>query len=211
MKRLLDGYRRFRRDVFPQWKDRFRLLADRQQPDVLFITCADSRVVPDLILQTEPGDMFLCRTVGNIVPPHGVMAGGVSSTVEYAVEVLHVRHVIICGHSDCGAIKAVLDKRDLTRLPLTAKWLGFVEPAWKHLEAGIPDDPRLLHTALIHANVIAQLENLKTHPEVARAVAHKTLEVHGWYYDILTGAIEAYDQNTRRFVPLEHAASTTER
>jgi carbonic anhydrase len=211
MKPLLDGYRRFRRDVFPQWKDRFRLLADRQQPDVLFITCADSRVVPDLILQTEPGDMFLCRNVGNIVPPHGVMAGGVSSTVEYAVEVLHVRHVIICGHSDCGAIKAVLDKRDLTRLPLTAKWLGFVEPAWKHLEAGIPNDPRLLHTALIHANVIAQLENLKTHPEVARAVAHKTLEVHGWYYDILSGAIEAYDQNTRHFAPLEHAVSAAER
>src|SRR5579875_259011 len=108
MKRLLEGYAKFRSSVFPQAKDRFRLLADRQAPDALFITCADSRVVPDLILQTEPGDMFLCRAVGNIVPPHGSMPGGISSTIEYAVEVLRVRHITICGHSDCGAIKAVL-------------------------------------------------------------------------------------------------------
>jgi carbonic anhydrase len=212
MQRLLQGYARFRRDIFPQHRDRFRLLAERQQPDVLFITCADSRVVPDLILQTEPGDMFLCRAVGNIVPPHGSMPGGISSTIEYAVEVLHVRHIIVCGHSDCGAIKAVLppdpadsrDHRNLSRLPLTAKWLGYVEPAWKYLPPGIPaDDHRALHTALIRANVIAQLENLKTHPEVARALAHDVLQVHGWYYDILTGSVEAWDSEQRRFLVLE--------
>ena len=216
MKRLLDGYARFRRDVFPGMKDHFHLLADMQKPDALFITCADSRVVPDLILQTEPGDMFLCRTAGNIVPPHGQVAGGVSSTIEYAVEVLHVHHIIVCGHSDCGAIKAVLPldnndpaaRRGLARLPLTAKWLGYVEPAWKYLPPGIsPADPHTLHTALIHANVIAQLENLKTHPEVARALAHNPLEVHGWYYDILTGAIETWDQQRRQFLPLEDWAS----
>jgi carbonic anhydrase len=206
MQRLLDGYFRFRRDVFPRWKDRFRLLADRQAPEALFITCSDSRVVPDLILQTEPGDMFLCRTAGNIVPPYGQMAGGVSATVEYAVEVLEVPHIIVCGHSDCGAIKAMLDHRDLSRLPVTAKWLGFIEPAWKYLEGGIPDDPRELHRALIRANIIAQLENLKQHPAVARALAHQRLAVHGWYYDILTGAIDAYDQNERKFAPLEQLA-----
>ena len=205
MQKLLDGYAKFRNQVFPQQKDRFRLLADRQAPDALFITCSDSRVVPDLILQTEPGDIFVCRTAGNIVPPHGQMAGGVSATIEYAVEVLKVRHIIVCGHSDCGAIKAITDRRDLSRLPLTAKWLGFIEPAWKHLESGIPDDPRVLHTALIHANVIAQYEHLRTHPEVARALAHKKLQVHGWYYDILTGAIEAYDPQDRKFIPLEQS------
>lgn len=205
MQKLLDGYAKFRNQVFPQQKDRFRLLADRQAPDALFITCSDSRVVPDLILQTEPGDIFVCRTAGNIVPPHGQMAGGVSATIEYAVEVLNVSHIIVCGHSDCGAIKAITDRRDLSRLPLTAKWLGFIEPAWKHLESGIPDDPRALHTALIHANVIAQYEHLRTHPEVARALAHKKLQVHGWYYDILTGAIEAYDPQDRKFIPLEQS------
>lgn len=206
MQRLLDGYRRFRRDAFPKSKDRFRLLADRQAPEALFITCADSRVVPDLILQTEPGDMFLCRAIGNIVPPQGAMPGGISATIEYAVDVLEVPHVIICGHSDCGAIKAMFDRRDLSRLPLTARWLGFIEPAWKHLEGGIPDDPRELHRALIRANVIAQLENLKTHAAVARALAHQRLSVHGWCYDILTGAIDAYQQDERKFVPLEHFA-----
>lgn len=204
MQRLLEGYARFRRDVFPAAKDRFHLLADRQQPDVLFITCADSRVVPDLMLQTEPGDMFLCRVVGNIVPPHGELPGGVSSTLEYAVEVLRVRHVIVCGHSDCGAIKAVLNRGSLARLPLTAQWLGYVERAWNYLDSSVDrNDPRALHTALIHANVLAQLENLKTHPEVARGLAEKRLAVHGWYYDIMTGAIEAWNQKLRRFAPLE--------
>lgn len=202
MQRLLDGYKRFRRDVFPQWKDRFRLLADRQAPEALFITCADSRVVPDLILQTEPGDMFLCRAVGNIVPPHGAMPGGISSTIEYAVEVLRVKHIIICGHSDCGAVKAAIHRESLANLPLTAKWLGFIEPAWRHLESGIPDDPSELHRALIRANVIAQLENLRQHPTVANALAHERLAVHGWCYDILTGGIDAYDPRERKFGPL---------
>jgi carbonic anhydrase len=206
MQKLIAGYAQFRNDVFPRQKDRFRLLADRQAPEVLFITCADSRVVPDLILQTEPGDMFLCRAIGNIVPPHGAMPGGISATIEYAVDVLEVPHIIVCGHSDCGAIKAMFDRRDLSRLPLTAKWLGFIEPAWKYLEAGIPDHPRELHRALIRANVIAQFENLKTHPAVARALAHQRLAIHGWYYDILTGAIDAWDQQERKFVALENAA-----
>ena len=204
MQSLLEGYRRFRREVFPHKKDRFHLLAELQKPDTLFITCADSRVVPDLILQTEPGDLFLCRTVGNIVPPHGQLPGGVSSTVEYAVEVLHVHHIIVCGHSDCGAMKAVMDQPDLSRLPLTAKWLGFAEAAWGHLDPGVDrGDAKALHTALIHANVLAQVENLKTHPEVSRGLAAGKLQVHGWYYDILTGAIDAWDSDQRRFRPLE--------
>jgi carbonic anhydrase len=206
MKRLLEGYARFRKDIFPQTKNRFRLLADRQQPEFLFITCADSRVVPDLIFQTEPGDMFLCRAVGNIVPPHGAMPGGISSTIEYAVAVLHVKHIIVCGHSDCGAAKAAMERSSLDRLPLTAKWLGYIETAWKYLDPETSDDPQARHTALIHANVIAQVENLKTHPEVRRATAEGTLDVHGWYYDILTGSIEAYDPEQRRFVPLEELA-----
>ncbi|MGA8110996.1 MAG: carbonic anhydrase [Acidobacteriaceae bacterium] len=212
MKRLQEGYARFRKEVFPGAKDRFRLLADRQQPEFLFITCSDSRVVPDLIFQTEPGDLFLSRTIGNVVPPHGAMPGGVSATIEYAVEVLRVKHIIVCGHSDCGAVKAAIDLRNperssLSRLPLTAQWLGFIEPAWRHLDPGVrTSDPHALHKALIHANVIAQLENLKTHPEVARRLAEKSVEVHGWYYDILSGAVEGYDPGQSGFVALEEIA-----
>ena len=204
MKNLLQGYLRFRKDVFPQRKDHFHLLAEGQAPEVLFITCADSRIVPDLMLQTEPGDLFICRNAGNVVPPFGETAGGVSATVEYAIEVLKVKHVIICGHSDCGAVKAVLDKKDMSRLPITHKWLKYVEAAWKYREPGDPmGDEKAQHTTLIHANVIAQLSNLKTHPEVAAGLANRTLQVHGWYYDILTGAIEVYDQQARKFSPLE--------
>jgi carbonic anhydrase len=143
------------------------------------------------------------------------MPGGISATVEYAVAVLHVQHIIVCGHSDCGAIRAVLPPqpgdtpRDLARLPLTAKWLGYIEPAWKYLPPGTSrTDLPTLHTALIHANVIAQLENLKTHSEVARALAHNKLQVHGWYYDILTGAVEAWDEQKRQFLPLEEQATS---
>ncbi|MGB6133279.1 MAG: carbonic anhydrase [Acidobacteriaceae bacterium] len=207
MKRLLQGYARFRREVFPEKKDHFHLLSELQTPDVLFITCADSRVVPDLILQTEPGDLFVCRTAGNVVPPHGYMPGGVSATVEYAVEVLQVKHIIICGHSDCGAVKAMFDRRDLSRLPLTARWLGLVEPAWKYVNPDGATDARSQYVALIHANVQAQMANLKTHPEIGRALAEGRLEVHGWYYDILTGAIEAYDERLRTFGPLDETVA----
>lgn len=208
MDRLLDGYRKFRAEAFPGRKDHFRLLASSQAPEVLFITCADSRVVPDLILQSEPGDLFLCRNAGNVIPPGGEMAGGVSATIEYAVEVLKVKHVIVCGHSDCGAVKAALDPtRGLESLPLTEQWLHFIKSAWDYMPPNVPDDPNERHTALIHANVIAQINHLKSHPEIAKGLERGTLQVHGWYYDILTGDLEAYDQTQKRFIPLEQYAA----
>jgi carbonic anhydrase len=202
MKRLLDGYSKFHHHIFPQRKEHFHLLSDRQSPEVLFLTCADSRVVPDLILQTEPGDLFICRDVGNIVPPSGELPGGVTATIEYAVQVLKVKHIIICGHSDCGAIKAAINKESLASLPHAGVWLRYLDSAWKYLDAEERDaEAELL--ALIHANVIAQLENLKTHPEVSAALAENRLQIHGWFYDILTGTIEAYDPATGKFSPLE--------
>jgi carbonic anhydrase len=208
MKNLLQGYLRFRKDVFPQLKDHFHLLADGQAPEVLFITCADSRIVPSLILQTKPGDLFIARNVGNVVPPFGEMPGGMSATIEYAAEVLKVKHVILCGHSDCGALKAVLHKKDVSRLPVTHKWLKYVEAAWQYREPGDPmSDEKAQHTTLIRANIIAQLHNLKTHPEVSAGLAKGNLQIHGWYYDILTGAIEVYDQHARKFAPLEDSIS----
>lgn len=205
---LIEGYRKFRAEEFPQRKEHFRLLADRQAPEALFITCADSRVVPDLILQSEPGDLFLCRNAGNVVPPNGQLAGGVSATIEYAVEVLKVKHVIVCGHSDCGACKAALNPEKIVEsLPLTSQWLHFIEAAWDYMGSEIPEDEAVRHTALIRANVLAQVANLKTHPEVERGLALGTLQVHGWYYDILTGAVEAWSEKEKRFAPLEEMAA----
>jgi carbonic anhydrase len=202
LKRLVDGYRRFQHDEFPGLRKHFRLLSDRQAPETLFVTCADSRVVPNLFLQTEPGDLFICRNVGNVVPPNGELAGGVSATIEYAVQVLKVKHVIICGHSDCGAIKAWLNQESLRSLPAAGRWLKYVDNASKFLDpAAAPGDIE----ATIRANVISQLENLKTHPEVAAALEEKRLEVHGWFYDIMSGTIERYDPPTGKFTPLDSA------
>ena len=213
MQNLIDGYRHFRAEVFPQRKDEFHRLADSQAPSVLFITCSDSRVLPSLIFQTNPGDMFLCRNAGNVVPPAGERAGGVSATIEYAVKVLRVRHIVICGHSDCGAVKATLEPERLRTLPLVAGWMNLVEKA-QWIAGGVTpasgDDHDKDLRKRICANIVGQLANLRTQSAVSEGLARRTLEVHGWYYDILSGAVEAFIPEERRFVPLENLHCLTQ-
>lgn len=202
MQRLIDGHKRFIADVFPQRRSQFRLLADRQAPEWLFITCADSRVLPDLFLGTGPGDLFISRIVGNVVPIPSQDADGVAATIEYAVEVLRVRDAIICGHSDCGAMKAALGHAALEGLPEAERWLQHVEAAFEHRQPLNPADGDSAELAsLIRGNVVAQLLNLRAQPSVARATAEGRLRVHGWYYDILSGRIEEYDEKAGRFMP----------
>ena len=202
MKRLLEGHERFRREVFPVRREHFHLLAEIQQPDVLFVTCSDSRIVPDMIFQSEPGDLFICRNAGNVVPPYGVMAEGksnegISATIEYAVKVLGVGHIIICGHSDCGAARAVFEERDVSTLPMTSRWLTYVQAARPYMHAVDEDADELTRLKeFICANVRRQMENLCTHPEVQEGIAAGTLEVHGWFYEIRTGEIEGVDAQT---------------
>ncbi len=204
MQKLIEGHKRFLAEVFPAKKNRFHLLAESQAPAWLFITCADSRVVPDLILGTEPGDLFIARSIGNVVPVTSFDADGVTATIEYAVEVLKVRHAIVCGHSDCGAMKAALDRRSLVNLPKARRWLDHTETAFTHKQPLNPADGESAELAsLIRGNVVAQLMNLHAQPPVARAVAEGRLTVHGWYYDILTGRIEEYDEKLKKFVELE--------
>jgi carbonic anhydrase len=203
MDRVTEGHRRFLAEVFPERKKQFHLLSDSQAPEYLFITCADSRVVPDLILGTGPGDLFISRNAGNVVPVNAPEGDGVTATIEYAVEVLKVKHAILCGHSDCGALKAAIDRQSLESLPKAKKWLRHVEAAFYHRQPlNIADGEGAELAALIRGNVVAQLENLKAQPSVAWAMKSGRLAVHGWYYDILTGHIERYDEKTRRFVPL---------
>ena len=201
--KLIDGYKCFLAIVFPGRQDKFHLLADQQAPETLFITCSDSRVVPDLILQTQPGDLFITRNAGNVVPIDSNDVDGVTATIEYAVEVLKVKHAILCGHSDCGALKAALNPKDLEKLPKARRWLSHVEGAFSHRQP--PDQADGEHAelaSLIRGNVVAQLLNLRAQPSVARAVMLGRLTVHGWYYNILTGRIERYDEQMRRFLPL---------
>ena len=203
MERLIEGHTKFLAEVFPRRRDQFHLLAESQAPEWLFITCSDSRVLPDLILGTGPGDLFITRNAGNVVPVTGNDVDGCTATIEYAVEVLKVKHAILCGHSDCGAMKAALDRRGLEKLPKASRWLQHVEAAFSHRQPLNPDDgPHAELCSLIRGNVVAQLLNLKAQPAVARASMEGRLMVHGWYYDILSGRIERFDENTRRFVPL---------
>jgi carbonic anhydrase len=203
MDKLIEGHKRFHKNVFPSKRDQFHLLAASQSPEYLFITCSDSRIVPDLILQTGPGDLFITRNAGNVIPITGTEVDGITATIEYAVEVLKVKHAIVCGHSDCGAIKAAVHRKGLEKLPKASRWLHHVEGAFTHRQPLRPEDGEHAELAsIIRGNVIAQLNNLRAQPSVARAVAHGTLEIHGWYYDILTGNIEQYDEQQRKFLPL---------
>ncbi len=203
MQKLIEGHKRFLADIFPARKSHFHLLAESQAPAWLFITCADSRVVPDLILGTDPGDLFIARSIGNVVPVTGHDVDGVTATIEYSVEVLNVRHAIVCGHSDCGAMKAALDRTKLVNLPKARRWLDHVEAAFQHRQPLNPADGDSAELAsLIRGNVVAQLQNLRAQPPVARAIAENRLTVHGWYYDILSGRIEEYDEKQKSFMTL---------
>lgn len=203
MQRLIEGHKHFLNEVFPGKRSQFHLLAEGQAPEWLFITCSDSRIVPDLVLQTGPGDLFITRNAGNVVPITSNDVDGVTATIEYAVEVLKVPYAILCGHSDCGALKAALDRKGLENLPKASRWLEHVEGAFLHKQPLNPADGDGAELAsLIRGNVVAQLMNLHAQPSVAHAVAEGRLEVYGWYYDILTGRIEQYDEKERRFVPL---------
>jgi carbonic anhydrase len=203
MELLIEGHKKFLAEVFPRRRDQFHLLAETQAPETLFITCSDSRVLPDLILGTGPGDLFITRNAGNVVPITTHDVDGVTATIEYAVEVLKVKQAILCGHSDCGAMKAALDRTQLQNLPKASRWLQHVEAAFSHRQPLDPADGQHAELAsLIRGNVVAQLLNLHSQPSVARAVVAGRLTVHGWYYDILTGRIERFDEEMRRFLPL---------
>jgi carbonic anhydrase len=203
MDRLIEGHKKFLSEVFPRRRDQFHLLAESQAPEWLFITCSDSRVLPDLILGTGPGDLFITRNAGNVVPVSSHDVDGCTATIEYAVDVLRVKHAILCGHSDCGAMKAAIDRAGLEKMPKASRWLQHVEAAFSHRQPVDPKDGAQAELcSLIRGNVVAQLQNLHAQPAVCRAAAEGRLMVHGWYYDILSGCIERYDDASRRFDPL---------
>jgi carbonic anhydrase len=202
MQEVIDGFLKFQRDVFPQRRELFRKLASSQTPRTLFISCSDSRMVPELITQREPGDLFVIRNAGNIVPSFGPEPGGVSATVEYAVAALGVSDIVICGHSDCGAMTAVATCQCLDHLPAIAHWLRYADAARLVNDAREHASERERIDSMVRENVIAQLNNLRTHPSVSLALAQGRLHLHGWVYDIESGSIDALHETARDFIPL---------
>jgi carbonic anhydrase len=203
LQRLTDGVRRFQREVYPQQAAFFRELEKGQRPHTLFITCADSRLNPHVLTQTQPGEIFVARTIGNLVPPHGSGDRGTAALMEYAVQVLQVEHVIICGHSSCGAVKSLMDPHDDETVPRVSDWLHYAETARAMTRALAEKAPPIERLKVAtEQNVVAQLANIRTYPAVATAVALGKLDLHGWYYEIGSGGVETLDGVTNTFQPL---------
>lgn len=198
------GVVRFQNEVYPEKKELFEQLSHGQSPEALFITCSDSRIETAMITQTQPGELFICRNAGNIVPPHTNHTGGMTASIEFAVSALRVPHIVICGHTECGAMKGALNPEGLDTLPHVKEWLGYSKAAVDVVETLAPesDDAEKMHM-LLQQNVVLQLQHLKTHPSVAARLAEGDLTLHGWVYDIKTGAVSAWDEAANAFVAVD--------
>lgn len=203
MPKFAAGVVKFQSDVYPQKQDLFETLSQGQSPEALFITCSDSRIETAMITQTEPGELFICRNAGNIVPPHTHHTGGMTASIEFAVAALNVPHIVVCGHSECGAMSGAMNPESLDRLPHVKEWLGYTKAAVDIVnELGREMNDAEKMALLLRQNVILQLQHLRTHPTVATRLAKKELTLHGWVYDIKSGGIEAYDDATGEFSPV---------
>lgn len=203
MPRFAAGVVKFQNEVYPDKKDLFEELSLGQSPEALFITCSDSRIETAMITQTEPGELFICRNAGNIVPPHTHHTGGMTASIEFAVSALKVPHIVVCGHTECGAMKGAMNPAALEKLPHVKEWLGYSRAAVHVVEeigADMSDAERM--NLLLEQNVILQLQHLKTHPSVAARLAKGDLRLHGWVYDIKTGEVHAYDEASNAFEPV---------
>jgi len=208
MQRLIEGVHKFQKDEFGNYRKLFRKLSQEgQNPHTLFITCSDSRVLAELITQSKPGDLFVVKNVGNIVPPANVR-GDTNSTaaaIEFAVETLRVSDIVICGHSQCGAITQLLDKKPVSNstphlrdwLKLAATVLETIKTDYAHLPEGAAKE-----TAAAEENVLFGLDNLHSYPCVQERLVNGSLRLHGWFFKIATAELFAYDPDTRQFLPL---------
>jgi carbonic anhydrase len=209
IRRLLEGVQRFHDNEFPRDHIIFEHLASGQHPHTLFITCADSRIVPELITQTAPGELFVCRNIGNIVPPYSDSSCEISAVIEYACTELRVSEIVVCGHSDCGAMKGLQTPAATEHMPSVTAWLrnaaavcDMVQGTRAELAGAGFGGPEAVQ-ALVEQNVRAQLANLRTHPAVAARIADRSIEIHGWVYDIGAGIIGVFDAEECELLPME--------
>jgi carbonic anhydrase len=208
MEKLVRGIHHFQSTQFSAHRELFESLSQGQRPETLLITCADSRIAPDLLMQTQPGDLFVLRNVGNLIPPYGAANGGEGATVEYAITGLGVKHALVMGHSNCGAMRGLLDPESLADMPLVCEWLKRADATRHVVEECYPDLEGVdLLNAAIKENVLVQLDNLRTYPKVAALLAKGELTLHGWIYEIESGQILAYDPQVSHFVPITSRSS----
>jgi carbonic anhydrase len=203
MQKLIEGLHRFQSEVFSSQRELFTRLSQGQSPEVMFITCSDSRINPGLITQTRPGEMFVLRNAGNIVPPYGHGIQGEDATIEFAMVHLRIKHIIVCGHSRCGAMQGLLKPEALEALPAMKVWLKHAEGTRRLIQENyqhLRDDALL--TATAEENVLVQLENLRTHPTVQQRLADRDLTLHGWVYKLETGQMFSYEPNVGQFLSL---------
>ena len=201
MEKVLKGLVTFQKNVFAKKKKLFAALSKQQKPSVLFVTCSDSRIDPSLLTQTDPGDLFILRNAGNLIPTYGAAIGGSTATIEYGVSVLQVKDIIVCGHTDCGAMQGLLHPEKLGELPAVKAWLQHAETTIRLVKdhcAHLKGDE--LFAATIRENVLVQLDHLKTHPAVATRLRRGNLRLHGWVYSIGTGEVWVYDEEKKGFV-----------
>lgn len=206
MQKLVEGLHKFQSEVFRSQRDLFETLTRGQHPETLFITCSDSRISPNLITQTEPGELFIIRNAGNMVPTYGPASahGGEAGTIEFALAGLGVKHIVICGHTLCGAIKGLLNPASVEKMPSVKAWLQHAESTKRVMEENyvhLSGDE--LVTAAIEENVLSQIENLRTHPAVRARIARGELSLYGWVYKLETGQIFQYDTQSGQFIPVE--------
>lgn len=204
--RLLHGHRAFLKGYARSEREYLKQLADEgQTPGAMYIGCSDSRVIPELLTRTKPGELFVVRNVANVVPVQGDTATSVGAALEFAVGVLGVRDVIVCGHDECGGVKAaVAGVQTVSHMPSLADWLGRVEPAAeaaKEAAKGASDDWELRFA--VEENVLLQLENLSTYPQVQQAVAEDRIALHGWVYDLHSARVRVFDPDEVAFLPVE--------
>ncbi|MEZ4769465.1 MAG: carbonic anhydrase [Caldilineales bacterium] len=199
---LIDRTQAARLAFFEQERDLFReLVTHGQSPDALLIACSDSRIVGAGLMGTQPGEVFVVRTVGAVVPPYGTGQRSVGAALEFALDKLRVRHVVVCGHTDCGAIQALDTPLDQQRLPNLATWLDNLRPARTSVDARQAfDDPYLRHVAIVQQSVLLQLRNLATYPLVQTGLQQQTVQLHGWVYSLETGRLSYYDPDVGQFV-----------
>jgi carbonic anhydrase len=209
MKKLIEGIVEFRRNVRQGYREAFGRLATGQAPDALFVACSDSRVVPNTFASTNPGDLFVMRNVGNLVPPcgtdgHAQGDEAEAAAIEYSVLSLRVSDIVVCGHSECAAMRAIIGDREQVQMPNLKSWLRHGDEALERLKSGTSLDKSLAeHNQLSQLNVLLQMEHVKSYPAVRKRIDEGNLKLHGWWFDIAKADVHAYDEELKKFVLID--------